>query len=466
MKFGYILDLLKQYIIFAFVFCAIFMCVVAFSYFVVYKKIMHGEKKLSKKNIIILIVSCIYLCIVFCAVFLNRTNYTGDVQSFFSSYRLAWYSCSVQGWRNITLNILLFIPLGFLFPFWSEKLNKFLIALSMGLLFSVSVETLQYVMKIGVFECDDILNNTLGVVLGYCLLQILRQLHRKKYSKAVAYFLPFLIPILIFAGLGIYYCAKPYGNLFVSYYNSKDMDEINVSVNYTPLDNTSAFIYQSKSETKEKAFEKAERLFDTVNVKIDTNTEFTDENNMYMVNSKNAKFHFVMNLDNGSYNFQNEDYFQIDSVKPDTSYSEKQVREALKKFSVVLPENSVFKVNENSNYEFYVNTVSDGILYNGTLYCTMFPNEELGEIDSHILSLQCCSKEFGKSEVEALQQIKNGKFNIDAELPKDCDIEIKNCSIIYLADSKSYYQPVYQFNAVISSNGNEKKTEILIPVLS
>lgn len=49
MKFGYILDLLKQYIIFAFVFCAIFMCVVAFSYFVVYKKIMHGEKKLSKK---------------------------------------------------------------------------------------------------------------------------------------------------------------------------------------------------------------------------------------------------------------------------------------------------------------------------------------------------------------------------------------------------------------------------------
>ena len=422
MKFGYILDLLKQYIIFAFVFCAIFMCVVAFSYFVVYKKIMHGEKKLSKKNIIILIVSCIYLCIVFCAVFLNRTNYTGDVQSFFSSYRLAWYSCSVQGWRNITLNILLFIPLGFLFPFWSEKLNKFLIALSMGLLFSVSVETLQYVMKIGVFECDDILNNTLGVVLGYCLLQILRQLHRKKYSKAVAYFLPFLIPILIFAGLGIYYCAKPYGNLFVSYYNSKDMDEINVSVNYTPFDDTSALVYQSKSETKEKAFEKAERLFDTVNVKIDTNT--------------------------------------------DTSYSEKQVREALKKFSVVLPENSVFKVNENSNYEFYVNTVSDGILYNGTLYCTMFPNEEVGEIDSHILSLQCCSKEFGNSEVEALQQIKNGKFNIDAELPKDCDIEIKNCSIIYLADSKSYYQPVYQFNAVISSNGNEKKTEILIPVLS
>lgn len=142
------------------------------------------------------------------------------------------------------------------------------------------------------------------------------------------------------------------------------------------------------------------------------------------------------------------------------------MREVLKKFSVVLPENSVFKVNENSNYEFYVNAVSDGILYNGTLYCTMFPNEELGEIDSHILSLQCYSREFGKSEIEALQQIKNGKFNIDAELPKDCNIEIENCSIIYLADSKSYYQPVYQFDAVISSDGNDEKTEILVPVLS
>lgn len=31
-----------------------------------------------------------------------------------------------------------------------------------------------------------ILDNTLGVVLGYCFLQILRQLHRNNYSKTGA----------------------------------------------------------------------------------------------------------------------------------------------------------------------------------------------------------------------------------------------------------------------------------------
>jgi glycopeptide antibiotics resistance protein len=68
-------------------------------------------------------------------------------------------------------NLLLLLPWGFLAPMVLSSLRHVgRIALS-GFLISLSVELVQFIFRIGVFESDDILLNTAGAVLGYYLFK-------------------------------------------------------------------------------------------------------------------------------------------------------------------------------------------------------------------------------------------------------------------------------------------------------
>ena len=69
-------------------------------------------------------------------------------------------------------NIGWFIPLGFLWPIIVKR-RSFLITTVIGCLFSLSIETIQYVSYKGVAELDDLILNTLGTAIGYYLFKIL-----------------------------------------------------------------------------------------------------------------------------------------------------------------------------------------------------------------------------------------------------------------------------------------------------
>lgn len=68
------------------------------------------------------------------------------------------------------LNILLFMPLGYLLPsifnFFKHKPWFTVIA---GFLLSLTTELLQLVTRLGSFDVDDLINNTLGSVIGVIL---------------------------------------------------------------------------------------------------------------------------------------------------------------------------------------------------------------------------------------------------------------------------------------------------------
>ncbi len=66
---------------------------------------------------------------------------------------------------QIILNIILFIPFGFMFPIIHQKLSKSTIAY--GALFSLAIEIMQYISGRGLADIDDLINNTLGAVIGY-----------------------------------------------------------------------------------------------------------------------------------------------------------------------------------------------------------------------------------------------------------------------------------------------------------
>lgn len=79
---------------------------------------------------------------------------------------------------NIFGNILIFVPFGFLgivFP----KLNQFWILILDFLFAIIIVESFQYFTRLGVFDIDDVILNTVGVAIGFWI-------YRKWASRVLA----------------------------------------------------------------------------------------------------------------------------------------------------------------------------------------------------------------------------------------------------------------------------------------
>ena len=72
--------------------------------------------------------------------------------------------------KNIIGNILLFIPLGFLIAY-KLNLKHFYSIILLSLYFSVCIESIQLIIG-RVFDIDDILLNTIGGIIGYCLFKL------------------------------------------------------------------------------------------------------------------------------------------------------------------------------------------------------------------------------------------------------------------------------------------------------
>lgn len=77
--------------------------------------------------------------------------------------------------EQIILNILLYMPLGYLIPLVIRPLGRngnlgFVILI--GFFCSLCTEIMQYYMHLGYFDVDDILNNTIGTIIGAILYLI------------------------------------------------------------------------------------------------------------------------------------------------------------------------------------------------------------------------------------------------------------------------------------------------------
>ena len=61
--------------------------------------------------------------------------------------------------------------------------NKLIVSLSIGLLLSASIETIQLVSHRGLFEFDDIVHNTIGTAIGVGLNILMIALGKKLPKK-------------------------------------------------------------------------------------------------------------------------------------------------------------------------------------------------------------------------------------------------------------------------------------------
>lgn len=115
------------------------------------------------------------------------TDYRCNLIPFYEITR--FWKCAVNGgsiafkdiFINLAGNIAAFVPFGALIRWVRNQKTNFGTAVLYTLLFSLCIESIQLVTKVGVFDVDDLILNTCGGAIGYGCYRVLRALDRRRY---------------------------------------------------------------------------------------------------------------------------------------------------------------------------------------------------------------------------------------------------------------------------------------------
>ncbi|TGA96455.1 VanZ family protein [Sporolactobacillus shoreae] len=129
----------------------------------------------GKRALFIVLLAC-YLTVLLILTLFTHNYYTYGKSvnlEIFSSVRLMLRSRdSLLILKNVLGNIALFIPLGFLLPLVSLRMRFFLLTIGCGILFSLMIETVQYLFAARIFDIDDLLLNAAGTIIGRFLYSV------------------------------------------------------------------------------------------------------------------------------------------------------------------------------------------------------------------------------------------------------------------------------------------------------
>ena len=81
---------------------------------------------------------------------------------------------------NVVCNVVAFVPCGFFLPIISRRGGKWYNAILLCFALSLCIEVVQLVFKVGSFDVDDLLLNTVGGALGFVIFRIARAFHVRR----------------------------------------------------------------------------------------------------------------------------------------------------------------------------------------------------------------------------------------------------------------------------------------------
>lgn len=87
-------------------------------------------------------------------------------------YRVLKNGYSFKAFLNLGGNIAAFIPFGMFLPMIRDKKTGLINTVIISFLFSACIEIIQLYFKLGVFDVDDIILNTLGGFTGYIIYMV------------------------------------------------------------------------------------------------------------------------------------------------------------------------------------------------------------------------------------------------------------------------------------------------------
>lgn len=467
MRISEIISLARQYL-FLGIIAALFV-VIAFTigYWVIYKKIFKGAKKIKLRRLCTYAVFVCYLVIVLGATMLDRGGFwTNNLQlHLFYSYREAWNDFSATEWRNIILNIIMFLPFGFLLPFISNRFRVYWKTYLAGFAFSLAIEVGQYVLKRGIFEIDDLFDNLLGAIIGYgfcrILFYVIERVKRKKVRifPILMYQIPLLVTVAVFITIFMVYANQELGNLRSNYIYRLTNIEVNSNLHYSETE-MKVPVYKLQVADENMTREQALKFFDTFDTGIDESRTDIYEDTAVYYNQDNKKCLWI-NYAGSTYWYTDFDEIHgQDASAVKENATEAEVRDALEILNVSIPNEVVFENKGSGKYEFIAEQVLiNGTMYDGILNCTYTVNKKISNFTNDIIAYQPYKDFSIISEKEAFDRMVDGKFYYSNS--GKLEINVSSVEPGYENDSKGFYQPVYIFKAEV----NGKDTTISIPAI-
>ena len=137
-----------------------------------------GFKTGFRYSAILLLVGYIFL--IFCSTIIFRA--TGEIRQY--DFHPFWSYDRPELLVENIMNVVVFIPMGFLFGITVKKIKWWQVLLIGGCI-SSSIEFLQLLLKKGVSEFDDIMHNTLGCMMGYGMYALIKFCYVKISKRGV-----------------------------------------------------------------------------------------------------------------------------------------------------------------------------------------------------------------------------------------------------------------------------------------
>ncbi|MHC1721679.1 MAG: VanZ family protein [Aminipila sp.] len=451
--------MLKQYLVFALLGVDFLAILFYISYFIVYRKLLKGQKKINLKSACIVAAFVCYLLMVLYATLFSRESmgYCSVNLDLFSSYLEAWNSFTLRRWQLLILNIIMFVPFGMLLPLMNKRFKRVIWSASAGALFTILIETVQLIFNLGVFEVDDIVNNFAGAMIGYGFtMATLSVLHREKnlLKKITCYLLPLFLVIGGFAGIFIKYNMNELGNLEEAYSTKIKCEDARITSDIKlSKESKQDVIYRTKVYDKKTALEYAKKIFKGMGIAADDLKILQFNDNALYTSHKESEYSLWIEYAGGMYSYTD---YTFDKFKPASKpVEEKTIISALKKMNVTVPAGLTFeKEEQEGQFCFKADMIKDKDKYLlGELSGTLYQDGVIRNLDNSLAALEKYKDVDVMSEAEAFEKIKQGKFNIYLE-EELSSIKVQSVKLEYRADSKGFYQPVYNFKVKINDEQN------------
>lgn len=84
---------------------------------------------------------------------------------------------------NLFGNVAGFIPFGLILPVISRNVRDFFFITFSGFALSLCVETIQLISKLGCFDVDDLIMNTIGTAIGYVIFAVSYLIYKKRRGR-------------------------------------------------------------------------------------------------------------------------------------------------------------------------------------------------------------------------------------------------------------------------------------------
>ncbi len=440
-------------------------------YFAVYKKLLHGTATFPFKKLAAAAVLLCYFIIVLGATMLDRAgmweNGRIDLRPFIA-YRKAWTDFSIREWRNIILNIFMFVPFGLLLPLYSRHWQRPVHTYLAGLAFTLCIELAQLIFKRGIFEPDDIFNNLLGTMIGFGIYRLLHFWHSRRSSRPASLSrmlvcqLPLVFTAALFGTIFTIYHFKEYGNLPIQYISRADLSSADIQLHTNLSEQEAAApVYQMPIADESKTHDIAQSLFEKLGTQIDeTENDIYDETAIYWSIGRN--YNIWIDFAGCTVNFT--DFTQLidnEDITGESGCSRDEIQSSLSQLGIQIPEGSFFEDTKEGSYVFTVEDAVQDSFCKGTLTCRFNSNHKISSFDNKIITYQKYKDCRIRSEQDAYDQLKKGNFRADNSDGDIISIVIDRVRLDYVADSKGFYQPVYSFDGSV----NDEEASIQIPAV-